>query len=80
MHYILISEWHPFFRKYEQIGALFQHLFHFTQPADGKESGALKNALNDYLSTNNFENKKTPPGYISKTVLDYMIKDKRKKV
>ncbi len=49
-------------------------------PADGKESGALKNALNDYLSTNNFENKKTPPGYISKTVLDYMIKDKRKKV
>ncbi len=51
----------------------------YNGPADDKFDSALNAALMDYISTNNFENKKTPQGHILKTVLEYMTKDKRKK-
>ena len=49
-------------------------------PADGRMNRSLDRALNNYISTNNFENKKTRQGHVWRTVLDYMVKDKRKKV
>ncbi len=51
----------------------------YSGPVDDKFDAALEAALGDYISTNNFENKKTPQGHILKTVLAYMTKDKRRK-
>lgn len=52
----------------------------YNGPVDGRMNRTLNRALNDYLSSNNFENRKTPRAHIYATVLEYMAKDKRKKV
>lgn len=54
-------------------------LGYYEGKSNGRWSNSIASALAEYVSVNNFENKKAPKGHIWKSVLDFIRNDKRRK-
>ncbi len=54
-------------------------LGYYSGPADGTTSMKFRRAMAEYISRNNFENKASGRGRISRKVLEYMAKDKNRR-
>ncbi len=62
-----------------QLQSRLKKLGYYSGPVNGSWGKGISSSLEEYLSVNNFENKKAPKGHIWKSVLDYIGNDSKRK-